>query len=218
MDSLLSEVDDEMDDLSLSESENKETRNDDGKDNKEAGEKDRTETETEEEVATMALALVINDIGYLDFDEVTGCPTMTDSLRTNLVNKGPDVLQNQDKIGSALLHNGRRLTKSFFSKLVGSERNNLVPRRWLLYSPEDKSLYCFCCLLYGKETCNIRSNFTIKGGFTRWKKSGKVSEHETSQTHRNAFTTWKEAERRIALGLTVDDRMEAQILEEKKRW
>ena len=39
VDSLLNEVDDEMDDLSLSESENKETRNDGGKDN-EADEKD----------------------------------------------------------------------------------------------------------------------------------------------------------------------------------
>ena len=110
------------------------------------------ETETEEEVATTVLALVINDTGCLELDEVTGCPTMTDSLRTNLMNKG-HVLQNQDKIGSALIHNGRRLTKSFFSKHVGSDRNNLISRCWLLYSPKDELLYCFCCLLYG--TCNI---------------------------------------------------------------
>ena len=87
----------------------------------------------EKEVATTVL--VFNDIvGCLEFDEVNGFPIMTDSPRTNLGKKGPDVLQNRDNIGSALLHNSRRLTNSFCSKQVGSDRNNLIPRRWLLYS------------------------------------------------------------------------------------
>ena len=44
--------------------------------------------------------------------------------------KGPDELQNQDKIESANIHKERRLTKSFFTKQVGNDLipNNLIPR------------------------------------------------------------------------------------------
>ena len=73
--------------------------------------------------------------------------------------KGPDNLQIQDKIGSSNIYRGRRLTKHFFTKQAGSDRDNLIPRRWFLYSPKDKSLYCFCCLLFGKENSS-RDSFT----------------------------------------------------------
>ena len=106
--------------------------------------------------------------------------------------KGPDELQNQDKIESANIHKERRLTKSFFTKQVGNDLipNNLIPRQWLLFSSKNKSLNCFCCLLFGKENSSI-SRFTKQGGFQKWKKSENISEHEASQSHQDPLNVWK---------------------------
>ena len=150
---------------------------------------------------TPLIDIVSTDIGYLHFNNVTKFPVITDNLSKNLTVKGPDDLQNQDKIGSANIHKGRRLTKCFFTKQVGNDRNNLIPRRWLLYSPKYKSLCCFSCLLFGKENSS-RSSFAKQGGFWKWKKNEKISEHETSQSYRDSFTAWKETERRNALGVS----------------
>ena len=142
---------------------------------------------------------------------------ITDTLRKNLTVKGPDNLQNQDKIGSANIREGRRLTKCFFTKQVGNDRKNLILRRWLHYSPKDKSLNCFYCLLYGKENSS-RSSFTTQRGFCKWKKSEKISEHEASQSHTDSFTELKETERRNTLEVSTDDCIEEQTRDEKKRW
>ena len=63
------------------------------------------------------------DIGYLHFINVTKFPVITDTLRENLTVKRPDELQNQEKIGSANIDKGRRLTKCFFTKQAGNDRN-----------------------------------------------------------------------------------------------
>ena len=103
------------------------------------------------EVDMPLIDIVPTDIGYLHFNNITKFPVRTDTLRKYLAVKGPDNLQNQGKIGSANIHKKRRSSKFFFTKQLGNDRNNLVPRLWLLYSPKHKSLYCFCCLLFGKE-------------------------------------------------------------------
>ena len=64
-------------------------------------------------------------IDVVSTDVVSKFPVITDTLRKNLTVKGPDDLQNQDKIESANIHEGRRLTKCFFTKQVGNDRNNL---------------------------------------------------------------------------------------------
>ena len=113
-------------------------------------EKENTEKNDEDAFSASVdkplIDIVSTDIGYLHFNIVTKFPVITDTLRKNLTVKGPDNLQNQDKIGSANIREGRRLTKCFFTKQVGNDRNNLILRRWLHYSPKDKSLNCFYCL------------------------------------------------------------------------
>ena len=165
------------------------------------------------EVDTPLIDIVSTGIGYLHFNNVTEFPVIKDTLRKNLTVKGPDELQNQNKIGSANIHKGRILTKCFFTKQVRNDRNNLIPRCWFLYSPKEKSLNCFCCLLFGKENSS-RSHFTKAGGFWKWKTSEKTPEHEASQSHRDCFTAWKQTERRNTLVVSIDDCIEEQIRDE----
>ena len=63
------------------------------------------------EVDKPMIDIVSTEIGYLHFSNVTKFPVITDALRKNLTVKGPDALQNQDKIGSANIHKGRKSTK-----------------------------------------------------------------------------------------------------------
>ena len=54
--------------------------------------------EKNDEVETPLKDIVSTDIGYLHFNNVTRFPVITDTRRKNLAVKGPDELQNQDKI------------------------------------------------------------------------------------------------------------------------
>ena len=71
------------------------------------------------EVDTPQIDIVSTNIGYLHFNNVTKFPVITDTLRKNLTVKGPDDVQNQDKIGSANIPKGRGLTKCFFYQASG---------------------------------------------------------------------------------------------------
>jgi hypothetical protein len=53
---------------------------------------------------------------------------------------------------------------------------------------------------------------------TNGKKTEKLHNHENSPSHRKAFTTWKEAERRIIDGTGIDVHVQSQINLEKQRW
>ena len=130
-----------------------------------------------------------------------------------LVKEGPERFQNLDKIETAKQHKTHSLTKYLFFKKVGLEH---VSRRYLVYSPEDKSLYCFCCTLFAD--ASNKSSFCNKSGFNKWRKSEKISGHESSPEHRNAFLTWKEVERRTKEYPTLDDIMLSQMISETKRW
>ena len=59
-------------------------------------------------------------IDVVSTDVVSKFPVITDTLRKNLTVKGLlEILE------SANIHKGRRLTKCFFTKQVGNDRNNL---------------------------------------------------------------------------------------------
>ena len=58
----------------------------------------------------------------------------------------------------------------------------------------------------------------MKNGFNKWRKPEKLKSHENNPSHRKAFTTRKEAERRLADGTGIDAIAQAQIRSEKQRW
>ena len=72
----------------------------------------------------------------------------------------------------------------------------------MLYSLKRKSLFCFCCRVFGEKTDSSFSS--IDGISTWWKLNPRVKDDEKSATHQEAFLKWKEIEMRLKAGMTVD--------------
>lgn len=145
---------------------------------------------------------------------------ITDKLRTELVIRGPETLQNKDgpfaivkrNLGESE-HENRSLSRNWFFKKLRNDENIL--RSWMLYSPSKESLYCFCCRLF----CPDQSSFGRVQGFNVWRKlSPKVGEHELSHHHISAFTKWKDMAMRLQVGATLDHHHQKQIIGETERW
>ena len=158
--------------------------------------------------------LKFHDVGYLEFDEVTKLPKVSHSLRNEMITLGPIRFQNADNLSS--LCGERSITSAWFKRRLAN--GGEVNRSWLLYSPINKAAYCFCCLLFTSSPSNSRASFELKNGFNKWRKPEKPKSHENNPNHRRAFTTWKEAERRLVDGTGIDAIAEAQIRSEKQRW
>eukprot|EP00731_Ephydatia_muelleri_P001290 Em0001g1290a len=121
-----------------------------------------------------------------------------------------------DDATKELLAVARGMTKNWFHKSLPNGQQ--VPRTWLLYSPHKSAAYCFCCLLFPHSPSNMRSALESPDGFTIWKKSEKLKNHEECQSHRKSFLEWKEMERALRLKGGVDEILEKQVQDEKKRW
>ena len=158
--------------------------------------------------------LKFHDVGYLEFDEVTKLPKVPQSLRDELITLGPILFQHTDNLPS--LYGERSITSAWFKRRLANGEE--VNRSWLLYSPINKAAYCFCCLLFTSSPSNSRASFELKNGFNKWRKPEKLKSHENNPSHRRAFTTWKEAERRLVDGTGIDAIAQAQIRSEKQRW
>ena len=155
--------------------------------------------------------LKFHDVDYLEFDEVTKLPKVPQSLRDKLITHGPILFQHTDNLPS--LYAERSITSAWFKRrLVNGEEVN---RSWLLYSPINKAVYCFCCLLFTSSLSNSRASFELKNGLNKWRKPEKLKSHKNNPSHRRAFTTWKGAERRLVDGTGIDAIAQAQIRSEK---
>ena len=89
-------------------------------------------------------------------------------------------------------------------------------RTWMLYSPQHKSLFCFCCRVFGVKTDSSFSS--IDGISMWWKLNRKVKDHENSATHQEAFLKWKELEMRLKAGTTVDNLGQNKLNNVLKKW
>ena len=157
--------------------------------------------------------LKFHDGGYLEFDEVTKLPKVPQSLRDEMITLGPILFQHTDNL--LLLYGERSITSAWFKRRLANGEE--VNRSWLLYSPIDKATYCFCCLLFTSSPSNSRASFELKNGFNKWRKPEKLKSYENNPSHRKAFTTWKEVERRLADGTGNVAIAQAQIHSEKQR-
>lgn len=160
--------------------------------------------------------LMFNDVGYLDFDKTSQLPIISQKLRTEMVTRGSTLFQNKE--GPFGKKDNRSMTKSWFNRRLANGQGDEVNRSWLVYSKIKETAYCFCCLLFSSSTPNCRSSFELEKGFNQWKKIEKVSAHESNSCHRKSFNTWKETERRLFLGQTVDAALEVEIQTEVARW
>ena len=113
-------------------------------------------------------------------------PCIDDATKELLVKTGPDAFRNEDATLPRTLSGtkavARGMTKNWFHKSLPNGQQ--VPRTWLLYSPHKSAAYCFCCLLFPHSPSNMRSALESPDGFTIWKKSEKLKNHEECQSHR----------------------------------
>ena len=144
-------------------------------------------------------------------------------LRVELVKQGTSTLQNLkiefpdtavSRGGTSVKGEKRQLTSDWFFQTHKNGEKTL--RTWMLYSPQRKSLFCFCCRVFGEKT---ESSFSSIDGFsTWWKLNPKVKDHENSATHQEAFLKWKELEMRLKAGITVDSLEQNKINDVRKKW
>lgn len=170
--------------------------------------------EIEESAVEEPDVLRFQDVGYLEFDRRTKLSIISQHLRGAMITLGSGPFQHQDNLPS--VPGERSITSAWFKRRLANGEE--VNRSWLLYSPINEAAYCFCCLLFTSSSSNARSSFELADGFNKWKKSEKLQLHESSPSHRTAFTTWKEAERRINDGTGIDAELQAEIRLEKQRW
>jgi hypothetical protein len=149
---------------------------------------------------------------------------MTASVRTEIVNRGPTVVQNKDgpfavteRIGCKTKGSTRFLTSDWFYHNL--ENGEKVLRSWMIYSVSDECLYCFCCRLFGKQEAEEgRQRAFVSMGFRAWwKLNPKVSEHKNSPDHVAAFQKWTELEIRRGNNTASDALHQQQRKDETKK-
>jgi len=166
----------------------------------------------------------IKNIKFLYCDVGNWQIPLSDSLRVEIIKRKSEHFQHKDgpfgavkRVGENLKGQTRQLTKYWFYKhLPNGEK---ILRKWMVYSPSKKCLFCFCCRLFAvhdDQGADI-SKF-ITGFHNWWKLNPKVSHHENSETHLNNFEKWKTLKLRLELNETIDDAHQKNRDLETKKW
>lgn len=111
-----------------------------------------------------------------------------------LICKGPAFFQNKNSDFSEASRiykeaDGRSTTRNFNKTLFYRKlkNNETVERKWLLYSPSKKSLFCLSCCLFRPSNINLCS----PSGCNDWKHINHIIlEHENSLAHRQSMMTY----------------------------
>lgn len=120
---------------------------------------------------------------------------LTEEVRNIWIRKGPEFFQNKhcdfsetstsfpDSSGKTKT---RYLTKNVFTRKL--KNGESLDRKWLLYSPTKKSVYCYCCRLFNT---TIGNNLSSPNGYKDWKHiSNLLMEHENSLQHRQSMMNY----------------------------
>lgn len=110
-----------------------------------------------------------------------------------LIRKGPVYFQNKDSDfseASRTYKNGNKLVTRYFNKTLFIRKlknNESVERKWLLYSPSKRSVFCFSCCLFNPTDVNLCS----RNGCNDWKHINHIIlTHENSPAHKQSMMTY----------------------------
>ena len=184
--------------------------------------------------------LTKKDVGYIKFDVHFDKPKISDDLRVQMVKMSAKAFQNKDgpfKVTNYQEGIQRRCAEEAMRSETSAKRvcvnrsftnywfqrklqdGSAIPRNWLLYSIKNDAVYCFCCLLFSTAPVNQSTVFEKSCGFRKWKKCNKgIPEHEEGVHHRASFLAWKDFERRISEGSTIDKITLKHMEEQKQLW
>lgn len=112
----------------------------------------------------------------ISYDPGTYCDEiLTEEVRDIWIRKGPEFFQNKDCDFSETSTSfpdlsgttkTRKLTRNVFTRNLTN--GECVERKWLLYSPSKKSVYCYCCRLFNNITATD-NNLSSSSGYKDWK-------------------------------------------------
>ncbi|XP_050548095.1 zinc finger MYM-type protein 5-like [Daktulosphaira vitifoliae] len=140
-------------------------------------------------------------------------PLLTDNIRTHIIEQKPYHLDVNHYF--PLNADGRHFDGKWFFKSLPNGEN--VRRQWLVYSISKDALFCFPCLLFKNK--NKRKSPFFDNGFSDWQHlNPRISEHELSDFHQKCYVDWKEFEKRLKDGKTIDNDLQKIIQYEKNKW
>lgn len=150
-----------------------------------------------------------------DLTDPVKWPIITDTVRLHIIENGPKLIDNIDQYTFPLADDGRRFNfKWFYKKLPNGED---VKRQWMIYSCSKNAIFCFPCILFSKDKNSTFSN--PLDGFYDWKHLNPfIPTHENSVQHRKCFMEWKETEKRLKDGKTIDNFIQKAVNIEKEKW
>lgn len=120
---------------------------------------------------------------------------LTETNREMLTCKGPAYFQNKDYDFSEASRtyketNGNKSITRYFNKALFIRKlknNESVERKWLLYSPSKKSVFCFSCCLFNPSDTSLCS----LSGCNDWKHINSIIlSHENSSAHGQSMMTY----------------------------
>lgn len=155
-----------------------------------------------------------DNFNQIYFSDPAKWPLITDKIRLEIVKHGP---RNIDFTNYIFPKNndGRHFNKIWIYKELSNGEK--VKRQWLIYSCSTDTIYCFPCLLFSKGRMCSFSNPTE--GYCDWKHlNPNLSIHENNNAHRKCYIEWKELEKRLVSGKTIDDNFQKMINLEKTKW
>lgn len=108
-------------------------------------------------------------------------PPINNKLIYSLVEHGPD--QGENFKSAVSMKSCRKFTKDwFYVKQINGET---VKRKWIIYSINQNSVFCFPCMLFGHNSHNMTDP---QKGFHDWQHLHPViPQHENSCEHRNNY-------------------------------
>nr|XP_047129458.1 zinc finger MYM-type protein 5-like [Hydra vulgaris] len=107
----------------------------------------------------------------------------------------------------------RHFSNAYYNRKLSNDE--VISRRWVVYSVSKDAVFCFCCKLF-----DFNMNLKLNGnGFNKWKNLTEALKiHENSKSHRIAYQLWIETEIRMKAGETIDKQEQKLIVQDSLRW
>ena len=130
-----------------------------------------------------------------------------------------------EKRAEIVRHGPCQPTNILFSKNIDGRcfqpswyKRNKSLREWLIYSPKEQKMFCFCCWLF---PCisekDLEKNWS-QIGVTNFKKGiEKIRAHEDTRLHCISLAQWKSFQQRFLHGQTIDAEFQRQLETDREK-